>query len=193
MNKNALIIFAKNPVLGKVKTRIAKITGDEKALEIYKAILKKIYIKTKDLCYDKYLFLSDNLDANLFDTGFKQVIQKGTDIGGKMFNAIDTVLAKGSDKVVLAGGDVPEISAEIINEAFEKLSDFDIVIGPAKDGGYYLIGMNEPDISLFEKMEWSNENVLKETIERIKKKGKNFYLLKELSDVDTYEDLNYEL
>lgn len=188
-NKNALIIFAKNPVIGKVKTRIGLVLGDEKALEIYRSLLDGIYCETKSLSQNKFLFLSDNTDRNLFDTGFEQRVQDGKELGEKMHNALDSVFMEGFLKVILIGADVPGLNRDIINEAFEKLDCFDIVIGPAMDSGYYLIGMNEPDFSLFKNMEWGNEMVLSQTMYRIKEKAKSYYLLKELNDIDTIEDL----
>lgn len=190
-HKSALIVFARNPVSGKVKTRLAEITGKEKALEIYKILLENIYINIKDLNYGKFLFLSDYFDENLFDPGFTQVIQKGSDLGEKMYGAIDSVLKAGFEKVIIIGTDIPGIDYKIISEAFNELSYCDVVIGPARDGGYYLIGMKEPDVSLFENMEWGSDRVLSETIIRINKKDGSFYLLKELNDIDTYEDLKY--
>ena len=106
-----------------------------------------------------------------------------------MMNAIRLVFEDGNEKAVLIGTDVPEITDVILNDAFQKLSEHDVVLGPAKDGGYYLIGMNENLPSLFENMKWSNEKVLDITLERISKLGKSFYLLEELIDIDTEEDL----
>ena len=188
-NKNALLIFAKNPVIGKVKTRIGLVLGDEKALEIYRSLLDGTYCETKSLSQNKFLFLSDDPDKNLFDPCFEQRIQNGKELGEKMHNALDSVFRKGFKKVILIGTDVPGLKRDIINEAFDKLYYFDIVIGPAMDGGYYLIGMKEPDFSLFKNMEWGNEKVLSKTIKRIKEKAKSYYLLKKLNDIDTYEDL----
>ena len=187
--KNALIIFARNPVMGKVKTRLAEKLGEKKAYDIYIMLLGNIYKKTKDLNYEKYLFLSEDFDENLFDSGYKQVIQKGADLGEKMYNAIETALNEGMENVILIGTDIPDLDPKIFDEAFDKMSFDDIVIGPAKDGGYYLIGVKVPMKFLFENMKWSNENVLKNTIERIKREKKSYYLLKELNDIDTEEDL----
>jgi rSAM/selenodomain-associated transferase 1 len=189
MNKNALIIFARNPELGKVKNRLAKSIGKEKALEIYTKLLSNVYTETKALKCNKYLFLTERTDTNLFDETFIQKIQSGADLGVKMMNAIRLVFEDGNEKAVLIGTDVPEITDVILNDAFQKLSEHDVVLGPAKDGGYYLIGMNENLPSLFENMKWSNEKVLSITLERISSMNKSNYLLEELIDIDTEEDL----
>jgi len=189
MNKNALLIFARNPELGKVKNRLAKTIGKEKAFEIYTKLLLNVYTETKSLKCNKYLFLTERTDTNLFDDTFIQKIQSGADLGVKMMNAIRLVFEDGNEKAVLIGTDVPEITDVILNDAFQKLSEHDVVLGPAKDGGYYLIGMNENLPSLFENMKWSNEKVLSITLERISSMNKSNYLLEELADIDTEEDL----
>ncbi|MDQ3020640.1 MAG: TIGR04282 family arsenosugar biosynthesis glycosyltransferase [Bacteroidota bacterium] len=191
MHKNSLIIFAKNPVLGKVKTRLAKDTGEEKALEVYKVLLKKTYQETKDFKEKKFLFLSDFFDKNLFDSSFIQVIQTGNDLGEKMKNAFEIIFQKRYTKAVIIGTDCPELDSNIINEAFEKLSHFDIVIGPAKDGGYYLLGMKEQYAFLFENMKWSDQYVSDETIRRIIQNDLTYHLLKELIDIDDIKDLKH--
>lgn len=189
MNKNALIIFAKNPVLGKVKTRLARETGNEKAFEIYKLLLENAYRQTKETDCVKYLFLSDHLDKNIFESDFTQYIQSGKDLGERMLNAFKNIFEKDFEKAIIIGTDCPELDSEIIHEAFNKLNEYEIVIGPAKDGGYYLIGLKEPDKFLFENIKWSTGEVLNETIKKIKSAGKNFFLLKELNDIDESKDL----
>lgn len=189
MNKNALIIFARNPELGKVKNRLAKTIGKEKALEIYNKLLSNVYSETKDLKCKKYLFLTERTDSGLFNDTYIQKIQTGEGLGNKMLNAIGKVLEDGNEKVILTGTDILGLTSEIIIEAFQKLSDHDVVIGPAKDGGYYLIGMKEIMSPVFENMKWSNDQVLNITLDRISKMGKSFYLLEELADIDTEEDL----
>lgn len=189
MNKNALIIFARNPELGKVKNRLAKTIGKEKALEIYNKLLSNVYSETKDLKCKKYLFLTERTDSGLFNDTYIQKIQTGEGLGNKMLNAIGKVLEDGNEKVILTGTDILGLTSEIIIEAFQKLSDHDVVIGPAKDGGYYLIGMKEIMSPVFENMKWSNDQVLNITLDRISKMGKSFYLLEKLADIDTEEDL----
>lgn len=189
MYNNALIIFARNPELGKVKNRLAKTIGKEKALEIYNRLLANVYSETKDLKCKKYLFLTERTDSGLFNDTYIQKIQTGEGLGNKMLNAIGKVLEDGNEKVILTGTDILGLTSEIIIEAFQKLSDHDVVIGPAKDGGYYLIGMKEIMSPVFENMKWSNDQVLNITLDRISKMGKSFYLLEELADIDTEEDL----
>jgi len=188
---SALIIFAKNPVAGKVKTRLAKDTGSVKALEIFLRLLTHTYNETKDLNYKKFLFLSDQHDESLFDKNYIQEIQSGNNLGEKMNNAFQTIFRSGFENAVLIGTDTPEISSEIINKAFVKLSDHDFTIGPAYDGGYYLIGMKNFNDNLFENIRWSTGEVFEKTILKIKNLNKSYFILEKLHDVDVTGDLKY--
>ncbi len=176
LSRDGLIIFVKNPVAGKVKTRLAKDIGNEKALRVYEFLLDKIYKETKNLAVEKYLFLSDALDQNLFDSGFTQILQKGKDLGERMANGFDYLFDKGFDKALIIGSDVPELDSKIIYDAFEKLFVYDIVIGPSKDGGYYLIGMKEQMNFLFEDIQWSSEEVLNSTMKKDQNQRENILI-----------------
>lgn len=181
---NTLIVFARHPELGKVKTRLAKEIGDAKALTVYHELLTITLsvVKTTGNSYKVYWASSGNSE--------KEEIQKGNDLGEKMFNAINKELNI-AEKVCLIGTDTPEISKDILEMAFEALQNFDIVFGPAKDGGYYLIGMKiNPIPELFLNKEWSHDKVLEEALDTCSKNNISTYLLPELSDIDTLEDFN---
>ena len=115
--------------------------------------------------------------------------QKGFDLGEKMQNSFKKGVFDGFEKIVLIGSDLPEISEKIINEAFEELDKNELVFGPAEDGGYYLIGMKKEHFFVFKNKPWSQENLLKETLKEVNKRGVSYSLLKELNDIDTFEDL----
>ena len=187
--RNALIVFAKNPVSGKVKTRLAESIGDQEALNLYKKLLSNTYLQTKNSVSDKYLFLSEKKDASLYDSSYIQFIQSGNDIGEKMKNAFDKIFKMNYCNIVLTGTDIPDLTTEIINLAFEALNENDFVIGPAFDGGYYLIGMKSFNEFVFENIEWSTDKVLLKTITDIKERSLNYFLLKELYDIDDIEDI----
>ena len=189
-SKEALIIFAKNPVPGKVKTRLAADLGDDRAFEIYLKLLYRAYANTKNLSCDKFLFLSDSKDDDLFDENFIQYLQKGNDLGERMKNAFDEILNLGYEKILITGTDCPDLDENILTDAFEKLIEFDFILGPANDGGYYLLGMKSSADELFEDIEWSTEKVLSETIKKIITDNKSFFLLRELIDVDNISDLD---
>ncbi|MFZ1322051.1 MAG: TIGR04282 family arsenosugar biosynthesis glycosyltransferase [Ignavibacteria bacterium] len=187
--KEALIIFAKNPVPGKVKTRLAADLGDDKAFEIYLKLLYRSYANTKNLSCDKFLYLSDSKDDVLFDENFIQYLQKGNDLGEKMKNAFKEILSLDYEKIVIIGTDCADLDENILNEAFEKLNEFDFVLGPANDGGYYLLGQKSSADELFEDIEWSTEKVLQQTIDKIDVRDKSYFLLKVLTDIDNISDL----
>ena len=191
MSINHLIIFVKNPELGKVKTRLARTIGDEKALYIYKLLLEQTFQVTLPVLAEKKLYYSEfvqNMDQ-FNDLVYEKHIQKGDGLGDKMYNAMKHSFGEWAGKVVLIGSDCFELNSGIIEEAFKALEESDYVLGPAKDGGYYLIGMKELNLEIFQNKEWSAENVFLDTLLDIKNQEKSHYLLPTLSDVDIEEDL----
>ncbi len=186
------IIFVKNPVLGKVKTRLAAGIGEKKALEVYLHLLeitKNVALKSD--C-TRNVFYSDEIENDGWDKdSFNKFEQEGDSLGDRMNNAFEQVFALGAKKAVIIGSDCPELSADIIEKAFEILNEKDVVIGPAKDGGYYLIGMKKLYPVLFEGKKWSTASVLQETINDIIEKDLSYSLLPELSDLDNLDDLKH--
>lgn len=190
---SAIIIFVRHPELGKVKTRLAATIGNETALKVYKFLLRHTYELIKDGPVPVYVFYADKIVADdiwIGDNIIKKV-QTGTDLGEKMKNAFIEVFAKGYSKVVIIGSDCYELSAELIDEAMKKLNNYDVIVGPAKDGGYYLLGMHSPFKNLFENIEWSTNKVFSKTIEVIKLANCSFFTLPVLGDVDTEEDITF--
>lgn len=190
-SKNALIIMTKNPELGKCKTRLAKTLGDKKALEIYIQLIDYTAKIAKKVDADKFIYSTEILtDIQRWEcpnTYFS--IQSQGDLGERMNNAIKNVLEQGYGKVIVLGSDCAEINAKDIDNAFLTLNNHDYVLGPALDGGYYLIGMKEVSPTLFKEMTWSTENVLLDTVSRIKARNSTFGLLESKSDIDFEEDL----
>lgn len=190
-SQNALIIFIKNPEKGKVKTRLADSVGDDKALEIYEQLLKiTLEIVTNVNC-KKYLYYSDKIAKNdIWDNKvFIKKLQKGQDLGERMLNAFTEVFAEEFIKnVVIIGSDCPSLPPTFIDKAFEELRHNSFVIGPAYDGGYYLLAMRALRYEIFEKIIWSGPYVLSDTLKKINKMVKTYYLLPALPDVDTLED-----
>ncbi|TAK33427.1 MAG: glycosyltransferase [Saprospiraceae bacterium] len=188
MTQAALILFIKNLTPGKVKTRIAATAGDDMALKIYQTLLAHTRDVALDVAACRYVFYSHFIEKNdgWPEAAFIKKKQSGADIGERMAHAIGAVLLAHS-KAVLAGGDIPGLRPEIIEQAFEYLTSHDFVIGPASDGGYYLIGMKEPQPSIFHGIAWSTDKVFAQTVAAIEKLGKTFATLPTLPDVD-YED-----
>ena len=190
MNPLALIIFIKNPELGKVKTRLAETVGDEKALEIYKALLKHTKDIALQLNADRMLYYSEDVpeEEDMWsDDDFQKYIQYGAVLGERMYYAFEDALAV-HDKAIIIGSDCASLTPEIVAEAFDALDRFNFVVGPATDGGYYLLGMKKLQIEMFQQMPWSTDQVLPETLARINALGKTVYKLPELSDIDYEED-----
>lgn len=189
MSKQALLIFIKNPELGKAKTRLAKTVGNEKALRIYKELLRH----TRDLSLQveatRLLFYSSFVDAEdeWNNAAFQKQLQTGKELGERMTNAFRAAF-QAHEKVVIIGSDCAALTAQIIQTAFQALDTKDFVIGPAMDGGYYLLGMRQPDISVFENIAWSTDQVFPTTMKRIQALDKTYALLPELSDIDYWED-----
>ncbi|MEM1408692.1 MAG: TIGR04282 family arsenosugar biosynthesis glycosyltransferase, partial [Bacteroidota bacterium] len=154
---NLLIVFCKNPVLGKVKTRLAKSIGDERALAVYKKLLEHTYRVANECTGDYAVYYSDYVNKNdLWAEASYKALQYGGDIGERMSNAISDGLTRGYLSVVLIGADIYELSSEVIDKAFFALKSNDVVLGPAKDGGYYLFGMKKPCPELFQLKKWSS-------------------------------------
>lgn len=188
-SRDALIVFARNPELAKCKTRLAKAVGNEAALNIYKYLLEHTAHISKDLKADKYVFYSENIKTNDLwnNTIFRKKLQFGHDLGAKMENAFLELFQLGYEKIIIIGSDLLDLTTKHITEAFETLNNQDIVIGPAKDGGYYLLGMKNMHSKIFKNKDWGSSSVLKNTLNDIQ--NSTFSLLEELNDIDTFEDI----
>lgn len=189
LNRNALIILIRNPQIGHVKTRLAKKIGNENALKVYEMLLDYTRSITKRFNSSRLLFYSNYIDTNdLWDNNlYTKLLQEGKDFGEKMYNAFQFAL-KDHEKAVIIGSDCEELTVKIIKQAFNKLSKNDVVLGPAKDGGYYLMGLKKTYSELFIDKKWSTETVLEDTIDDIRSLGLKYYFLPTLSDIDNYED-----
>lgn len=190
MEENHLIIFVKNPVLGKVKTRLAAGIGNEKALEIYLQLLALTRTVSETVNCTRHVFYSDEIENDAWDDDkFNKHVQEGDDLGERMKNAFAKVFALGAKKAVIIGSDCPQLTSEIVVESFRILNENDVVIGPAEDGGYYLLGMKNLHAFLFENKEWSTDSVFKDTVIDLTKNQLNYGRSPQLSDLDTVQDL----
>ncbi|PKH50154.1 glycosyltransferase [Tenacibaculum sp. Bg11-29] len=189
MSKNLLLVFTRNPELGKAKTRLAKTVGDETALTIYKFLLDKTKEITANLSCDKAVYYSVKIRDN--DIWNKEIYQKhqqkGEDLGIRMQNAFQNSFDENYDKVLIIGSDLYDLTPAIIENAFEKLNTNDVVIGPAEDGGYYLLGMKKMHAAVFKNKEWGTATVRRDTLNNLQKV--TVHLLEELNDVDVFEDI----
>ncbi|WP_297691134.1 TIGR04282 family arsenosugar biosynthesis glycosyltransferase [uncultured Eudoraea sp.] len=184
-----LIIFTRNPKLGKCKTRLAAAIGDQAALDIYMILLRHTAEITKDLNCSKEVHYTEEPESNdLWDELiYSKHLQNGKDLGERMYNAFKTGFQKGYKKVIIIGSDIYDLSSEIIEKAFTELENSDYVIGPAADGGYYLLGMKSINKEIFTNKSWGTNSVLKDTLDDLR--DKKVKLLQIKNDIDVYEDL----
>ena len=176
-------MFAKNPEKEKVKTRLARKIGEVKARRIYKQLLDdniKIHSRAS---YDFIVYVQGDLD---YFSDVKTKKQMGTNLGEKMMNAFKEEM-QNYCKIVLIGSDLI-VEHHLVEKAFTELENCDVVIGPAKDGGYYLIGLKKIN-NIFDNIRWSTPAVLEETIQQIKINGLSYVTLEDRRDIDTVEDL----
>ncbi|HYF04173.1 MAG TPA: TIGR04282 family arsenosugar biosynthesis glycosyltransferase [Patescibacteria group bacterium] len=196
---NYLIIFAKYPREGSVKTRLAKTLGLKKATEIYRLCAEHTFrVAEKNGESTIYLYYPDEQNSEdvrcWTNDRFYYKVQHNGELGKRMSEAFREVfttkpLKKDAKNVVIIGTDAPDISDEILHEAFKSLAEHDIVIGPAHDGGYYLLGMKKLHEELFKNIAWSTESVFERTVKIAQQSKLSVAVLKTLRDIDTEEDL----
>jgi len=183
------MIFTRNLVPGKVKTRLAAEIGDQAAFEAYRFMLEQSREISRGRNADKQVWYSDRIEKkDLWDESvFEKKLQQGADLGERMSNAFSLAFKDGYDKVVIIGSDIPDLSPEDIDHAFELLNEHDAVLGPAADGGYYLLGLKRPMPELFKHKQWGSQTVLADTLADLF--AHRYALLEQLNDIDYLEDL----
>ena len=198
----ALVIFAKAPMPGKVKTRLCPpLTPDEAATLHGSFVLDmlertKLAVATFHLAFHRYLACAPSSELAFFKIqeerqGVRLMDQVGEDLGKRMHRTFIDLFAKGYKQVVIVGADVPTLPLPVYREAFEMLDHSDVVLGPAFDGGYYLIGLRQPPEQLFADVPWSTDQVLSVTQEKAKTLGLSVGLTTTWRDVDTIADLQW--
>ncbi len=189
-NNCLLLIFIKNPLEGKVKTRLGASIGHPAAVKVYKKLLAKTREAALAVNCDRHLYYGDyiNTEDEWKPENFEKFLQVQGDLGDRMRQAFTHGFKNGYKKVMIIGSDCPEMNAEVINNAFAALDKNDATIGPALDGGYYLLGMRKY-VELFENMAWSTESVFSDTTEKLRKQNASLALMPAMSDLDTIEDL----
>jgi len=187
--KTLLLVFAKTPVLGTVKTRLATTVGAEKALSVYTQLLRKTNTILEELAQEVIVFYSGAEASTLQDyfPTFKLNAQKGTDLGERMQQAFQWGFSQGYKNLILIGTDLWEIETPLISLAFKQLQTHDCVIGPSTDGGYYLLGKKENIPAVFQNKAWSTASVLTNTLADLQ--DHQVALLPEKTDIDTYKEV----
>ncbi|MEM1000797.1 MAG: TIGR04282 family arsenosugar biosynthesis glycosyltransferase [Bacteroidota bacterium] len=189
-SKNGLIVFVKNPELGKVKTRLAATIGDEAALKAYHRMLRHTREIVRQIPAHRFLFYSAFIDAedDWSPADFDKGLQVPGDLGKKISEAFQKAFAAGMERVLIVGSDCLDLRIHHLQAAFAALQHHDFVVGPAEDGGYYLLGMRKFTTTLFRDKAWSTDQVLPATLADIAGLGSTVELLETLSDVDYEAD-----
>lgn len=195
MNKDALAIMLKAPVPGNVKTRLSPPLAPVEAARLYRCFIEDVFIKAGGLNgVDLYAFCAPEgggADAlgGVAPPGVAIFPQEGKDLGARMRNVFRSLFNKGHEKAAIIGTDSPDMPVEYIRSAFTYLDEAGLVLGPARDGGYYLIAMSALIETLFDGISWSTGAVLEQTIEKAEQASIALKLLPVWHDIDTYEDL----
>ncbi|NNE02295.1 MAG: glycosyltransferase [Eudoraea sp.] len=186
---NLLIIFTRNPELGKCKTRLAASVGNETALAIYIFLLRHTQTVTTPLKVDKEVHYSDRIgEDDLWDPeAYKKKMQWGEELGARMYHAIKAGFEAGYKRIILIGSDLYDLSTQDLEEAFDALHTHEVVLGPAEDGGYYLLGTTHLIPEIFKNKAWGTGSVLADTLANLTEK--NTHLLETKNDVDVLEDI----
>ncbi|MEC8832431.1 MAG: TIGR04282 family arsenosugar biosynthesis glycosyltransferase [Bacteroidota bacterium] len=189
MNKNLLLILTRNPEIGKCKTRLAAKVGNRAALDIYKFLLDKTVSFTQNLKVEKWVYYSEEIweDDIWSNQIYKKKLQVGEDLGERMQHAFKEGFRAGFENIIIIGSDMYHLNQTDLEVAFSKFINHDYVVGPAEDGGYYLLGMKTMREELFQNKDWGTHTVLKDTLSDLKDEKVAF--LEEKNDVDHYEDI----
>jgi hypothetical protein len=190
-----LIVVARNPFNSQVKTRLAETLGTEVARGVYtrlvyETLLRMIHHRTDSVRIT--LSLANGTGLDLFHEAFPELTvthQCEGNIGLRMMDAMDKAFEQGAEKAVLIGSDIPGITWDIVEQAFAVIDEETVALGPAKDGGYYLVGMQKPGVDVFRDIPWSTANVLACTISNITQQGRLPGFVPMLQDIDYIEDL----
>ncbi|MBI9112289.1 TIGR04282 family arsenosugar biosynthesis glycosyltransferase [Maridesulfovibrio ferrireducens] len=192
--KQALLLFVKLPIAGKVKTRLGTSVGDAQAALFYTAFVQDLLTKIDNHGLETLIFFNQEEPVTKYIEWLgnrKLFPQRGRNLGERMFNAFEDSFALDYTRCVLTGSDLPDLSPQTIEEGLSSLKKHAVCIGPAKDGGYYLIGFQNKKLTdiPFTAINWSTPRVFKQTIQKFKSNNLDPYILPEQADVDTLQDL----
>lgn len=194
-SKNCILFFVKDPIQGAVKSRIAAELNDGIALELYKHFILDMLV-TIDTCSARCMICVHPEHAlkkfrNWLGTEHHCLPQEGSDLGERMKNSFIMAFGMHYERVILIGSDIPDLPLSILQQAFRMLKTHDAVVGPAHDGGYYLIGFRQDTFipEVFDAITWGGDTVLRTTLNRLKKRACRVHLLPAWNDVDTVADV----
>ena len=190
MAGDALVVFAREPVPGRVKTRLAKEIGAESSARVYQDLLRLTLDVARSSDATRFLCLPEGDRLDVADGAFTVRPQVGADLGDRMNAAFCDRFAEGFGRVLLIGSDCPTLSPAILGRAYAALDQSQTVFGPARDGGYYLVGQVPPARDLFSGIPWSSPQVWELTRSRLMNRGWSFATLEVLEDIDDLDSLH---
>jgi rSAM/selenodomain-associated transferase 1 len=183
-----LLIFVKAPRPGRVKTRLAETLGPNAACRAYCRMVDRLLSRLAGLDPVQLCFAPDDAAQEIrpwLQPNWRSTPQGPGDLGQRLERAFLDTFASGAQRVVVIGSDCPYVTAEDIETAWSALRDHDMVIGPAEDGGYWLLGLTANQPSLFQAIPWSSDRVFRETMIEAEKLGLKVHTLRTLADLDT--------
>ncbi len=195
MSRDRLVVFARAPILGAVKTRLVPPLSNEQALALHRALVEDTLERLTRVggnALEHWLYLSEPLasqDALEIPSDWTMALQSGDDLGGRMENAFRDALHEEPGKMILLGSDSPTVPLEYVGQAFKEMVDREVVLGPAEDGGYYLIGCSTLVPELFQSIDWGTDRVLSQSKDALANANREFALLPAWYDVDSEKDL----
>ena len=188
MDEDKLIVFVKAARAGAVKTRLAKSIGAAAAVAAYRQLVETLLNQLRGLSGVEVCFSPDDAAGEVqrwLDESWHSQPQGDGDLGQRLQAAFQRAFDAGAKRVAIIGSDCPAIRVEDIREAWSGLQTHDVVLGPATDGGYWLVGLRQIQPGLFRGVHWSTDTVFTETFQRAQLAGLRVQLLRELADVDT--------
>lgn len=192
--KQNVTILAKNPFTTRVKTRLAKDIGEDAARGVYARLLYQTLnrLAPSRSSVSLTLSLASHKDRTFFEEAFPELEitqQASGNLGMKIDYALQSAFQKGAQTAIVIGSDLPAMGWDLLDQAFEQTREKAVVLGPSRDGGYYLIGMQAPGVNVFKGVPWSSDRVLVITLDKIREAGFQPILLPEHQDIDFASDL----
>ncbi len=193
-DRERLVVFARAPHLGRVKTRLTPPLTQQQALDLHQAFVEDTLEKLARFRrpgLERWLYLSQPSSPEQLDVppAWSSALQTGDDLGARMEGTFRQAYEDGRERVVIVGSDSPTLPLDYLDQAYQALAAHDVVLGPAEDGGYYLVGSSRFVPELLRGITWGSSRVLEQSTEALSRAGRSFHLLPSWYDVDTAKDL----
>lgn len=193
-DRHVLVVFARSPVLGKVKSRLAAEIGDAAALRVYRAMAEGVWERTAGGRFARWLSFSPADEGNVLRAwlpGADRYVPQleSENLGDRLAHAFEAAFGSGAELVVVVGTDVPGLTWTLVEESYRVLADHSAVMGPSTDGGFWLLGLRAPSRADFRGVEWGTPRAAEGMLKNLRSAGHSVAMAQELVDVDTADDL----